>query len=351
MSDVVEEKRSGSINWGFWIKLAIVAAILVVIFRVVEWDKFWQELSNVTVGWYVAAFFSFGLALVAGAYRWQQLLRVQGIQLRYSETWVLTMIGFCFNQFMPGSTGGDLIKIFYAIRKAPEKKPATILSIGMDRVLGLISILAITFILLPFEWNQLSSDPQTRAIVLVLLAALCMVFGGLLFIFLCPVRLAIRLFSLPMKVLPERLRQLWAKGIQIIESLYQAMHAHGKEWGYTLRAIFGGVITVVPLLSVGWLLAQALQLDIDPGPMVILFALVLCCMSVPLVPGGHGTRDGAFILLFGVFAVTRGEMPVGKEVALAASILFLFINWFWAMIGGVVYFLFSSHIKKTEPNL
>ncbi|MEM6884389.1 MAG: lysylphosphatidylglycerol synthase transmembrane domain-containing protein [Verrucomicrobiota bacterium] len=351
MSDMVEEKRPRKINWGLWIKLIIVAAILAVIFWVVEWDQFWKEISNVDVRWYVAAFCSFGLALAAGAYRWQQLLRVQGIQLPFRESWVLTMIGFCFNQFMPGSTGGDLVKIFYAIRKAPEKKPATILSIGMDRVLGLVAILAITFILLPFEWTKLSADTQTRAIVIVLLVALSAVFGGLLFIFLCPVRVAISLFSLPMKVLPERLRQLWAKGVEVIESLYQAMHAHGKEWGYTLRAILGAVITVIPLLSVGWLLAQALNLDIGPGAMVILFAMVLCCMSVPLVPGGHGTRDGAFILLFGVFAVTRDEVAVGKEVALAASILFLFINWFWAMIGGAVYFLFSSHIKKTEPNL
>lgn len=351
MSEVVEAKRSRSINWGFWVKLAIVAGILAVIFWVVEWDKFWQEITNVHVGWYVAAFCSFGLALVAGAYRWQQLLRVQGIRLPITEVWVLNMIGFCFNQFMPGSTGGDLVKIFYAIRKAPEKKAATILSIGMDRVIGLVAILAITFVLLPFEWGKLSANPQTHTIVIVLSVVLSLVFGGLLAVFVCPVNIALKLIRLPQRWMPEKVQPLWGKLLEVVESLYVAMHAHGKEFGTTVKALFGAVITVIPLLGVGWLLAQALQLDIGVGSMLILFAIVLCCMSVPLVPGAHGTRDGAFILLFGVFAVTRGGVEVGKEVALAASILFLFINWFWAMIGGVVYFLFSSHIKKTEPNL
>ncbi len=342
MPDVVEEKRTGSINWGFWVKLVVAGAIFGVIIWKNDWAQFWQEMRQTDLRWFAAAGASFILAQIAGAFRWKQLLRVQGISLKLGEVWSINMVGFFFNQFLFGSTGGDLIKVFYAIRKAPDRKAAATLSMVMDRVFGLIAILAVTFMLLPVGWEQLSQDQDTRLILIFLAVVLGCIFCGMTVVFL-----------FPLKKLPAFFHQLWLKvpKREIFESLYDAMHAHGREMRYTWLAVAGAVMSVVPLLSVGWLLAQALSLDIQLGPMTILFAMLLCAISVPLMPGGHGVREAAFILLFGVFGVTRQGEPVGEEAALVCSTLFLAINLGWALVGGVVYLFFSSHLKKTTVNM
>lgn len=344
MSDVVEEKRAGSvgINWGFWIRLLVAATIIGLIIWKNDWELFFEEFSQADWRWLAAAFLSFGLALLIAAFRWQQLLRVQGIRLPLGETLTINMVGFFFNQFLFGSTGGDIIKIFYAIRKAPDRKAEATLSMILDRVIGLVAILAVTFLLLPLEWGTLSQNTETRAILIGLAIVLCGVFTGLGCVFFFPLR-----------VLPQIFQTLWLKvpKREVFESLYAGMQAHGKQRKYTSYAIGYAVLTVIPLLSVGWLIARAMNLDISYGPMTILFAIVLCAMSIPLFPGGHGIREGAFFLLFGVFGVTRFGEPVGEETALACSTLFLMIVLIWSLVGGVIYLFFSSHLKKTTVNM
>jgi len=141
MSEVVEKQRSGK-SLTFWIRLLVAGGIVGFIVVNNDWGLFWKELSRARWEWLLAAFVSFGVCLLAGSWRWQQLLRVQSIRLPLSQTWLITMIGFFFNQFLIGSTGGDLVKGFYAIRQAPERKAKAALSIVMDRVMGLVAILA-----------------------------------------------------------------------------------------------------------------------------------------------------------------------------------------------------------------
>ncbi|MGF1678304.1 MAG: lysylphosphatidylglycerol synthase transmembrane domain-containing protein [Candidatus Methylacidiphilales bacterium] len=340
---MVESKRAGrGINWGFWIRLAVVAAIFTWIGSKNDWVAFGRELANADLRWLLAAWLAFGLAQVAGAWRWKMLLQVQQIRLSYGRTWVINMIGFFFNQFLFGSTGGDLVKIFYAIRQAPHKKAEAALSMVMDRVIGLSAILAITFLLIPFEWRTLGANEDTRFIVRVLAVVLSGIFLGIT---------ATLLF--PFGALPEWMHRLWQNVPKrdIFEALYKGLKAHGKERRATVLALVAAACSVVPLLSTGWLLSQSLHLDIAPGPMTILFALVLCAISIPLFPGGHGAREAAFVLLFGIFSVTRHGVPVGQETALACSILFLLVVLSWSLIGGVVYLFFSGHLKRTEADM
>jgi glycosyltransferase 2 family protein len=338
---MVEEQRPvKSMNWGMLLRVAAVALVLFLLFRKIDWATLAREVTRADPFWMAAAFLSVGIALVAGSQRWRLLLRVQGIHLPLRRVWQINMIGLFFNQFIPGSTGGDLVKIFYAIRNAPDKKPQAALSMVMDRILGLLAVLGVTFLLIPWEWKRLGANESTRPIIFGLAVILAGVFGSL----------AAAAFF-PLQRLPRVFHRLWQKmpKREIFEDLYHGFHAHGREAGHTLQAAGMAVATVLPVLAIGWFLARALHLDIAPGPMTILFAIVLCAMSVPVIPGGHGLREGAFTLLFPIFHVTREGAPVGAETALACSLLYLGLTLLWTLLGGGVY-LFCSHRLKADPH-
>ena len=55
-------------------------------------------------------------------FRWQILLRVQKIQLSFPRVAGLFLIGMFYNQFLPGGTGGDIIKSYLLLKETPDKK-------------------------------------------------------------------------------------------------------------------------------------------------------------------------------------------------------------------------------------
>src|SRR5262249_5705860 len=56
----------------------------------------------------------FPVTFLITSYRWHELLKALDIHLRNARTFVLNMVGAFYNTFMPGSTGGDLLKAYYA---------------------------------------------------------------------------------------------------------------------------------------------------------------------------------------------------------------------------------------------
>ncbi len=324
------------------IRFAIVALILAVILGTnqYDWSAYLREFTAANQLWVILSLGLMGVTHSLGALRWYYLLKVQDIHLSYGRVLQVNMIGFFFSQFLPSNIGGDAVKIFYAMRQTPGKKAKAALSMVMDRVLGLIAILFLTLLMIPLEWERLSTDTQTRPVIIGLAIVLAGLFAGL-----------ITGAVFPFHRLPAFSHRLWEKVPKrdILEALYSGFHAHGKNLRFTLAAVGAAAATVVPLLSMGWFLARSLNLDTGLGPMMIIFGLVICAMSAPL-PGGHGMREGAFVVLFPVFAVTRGGELVDKETSLACATLLLGISLFWAFVGGFIY-LTLSHRLKAEPEL
>lgn len=322
------------------IRFGIVAIILAVILgtKQYDWSAYLREFSAANHLWLILSVGLMGVTHCLGALRWYYLLKVQDIHLSYARVLQVNMIGFFFSQFLPSNVGGDAVKIFYAMRQTPGKKAKAALSMIMDRVLGLIAILFLTLLMIPLEWERLSTNEQTRPLIIGLAIVLAGMFAGLI---------AGAVF--PFDRLPAFFHRLWEKVPKrdIFEALYSGFHAHGKNLRPTLASVAAAAATVVPLLSMGWFLARSLNLDTGLGPMIIIFGLVICAMSAPL-PGGHGMREGAFVLLFPIFGVTRAGELVGEETALACATLLLGISLFWAFIGGTIY-LTLSHRLKAEP--
>ena len=55
-----------------------------------------------------------------------------------------------YNQFLPGGTGGDIIKSYYLLKETPDKKAGALLAVVFDRFIGLVALVAITATLIAF---------------------------------------------------------------------------------------------------------------------------------------------------------------------------------------------------------
>ena len=53
------------------------------------------------------------------------------------------MIGLASTLFMPGSVGGDLVKAYYVTKDAANKRPQAVMTIFLDRFIGLLGLLTV----------------------------------------------------------------------------------------------------------------------------------------------------------------------------------------------------------------
>ena len=91
--------------------------------------------------WIIFGWLSYSAVEVIATVRWQMLLRIQGITLRWLRTFAIVMIGLFFNMFLPGLVGGDAMRLYFVFKCAPRQKTRATLSVAMDRILGMLSIL------------------------------------------------------------------------------------------------------------------------------------------------------------------------------------------------------------------
>ena len=84
--------------------------------------------------WIVAAILMYVVVEIAAVVRWQILLKVQGINLSNGRIAALFFIGMFYNQFLPGGTGGDIVKTYLLWKETPTKKPGALLAVLFDRM-------------------------------------------------------------------------------------------------------------------------------------------------------------------------------------------------------------------------
>src|SRR5438876_8575606 len=82
-----------------------------------------------------------GMTVLLGVISWQMVLRVQGLELSFARTSEISFVAQFFNSFLLGSTGGDLIKAYYAARETHHKKTEAVTTVFVDRLIGLWAML------------------------------------------------------------------------------------------------------------------------------------------------------------------------------------------------------------------
>ena len=104
--------------------------------------------------WLLAGVFAYGVVEILGAIQWQLLLRIQGFRLPWLQATSIFFIGVFFTLFTPGLIAGDAAQIFYLVKAKPERKADAVLVVVMDRILGLLALLALASVIAAarFHW-------------------------------------------------------------------------------------------------------------------------------------------------------------------------------------------------------
>jgi hypothetical protein len=135
----------------------------------------WHTLRLIHPAALLVSFLLVGLALLsawcAGALCWKP----RGLHLPLGRATRISFVAQFFNSFLLGSTGGDLIKAYYAARETHHKKTEAVTTVFVDRLVGLWAMLLFACLMMIPNYAMLRGSRDVGLPALFILAML----GGL----------------------------------------------------------------------------------------------------------------------------------------------------------------------------
>ena len=123
------------------VQLGVTGAMLWYVFHdPSQRDQMKNALYAADYRWVGVGILAYVVVEISAAIRWQILLRVQNIRLNLSRVAGLFLIGMFYNQFLPGGTGGDIMKSYLLLKETPGKATGALLAVVFDRMVGLVMI-------------------------------------------------------------------------------------------------------------------------------------------------------------------------------------------------------------------
>jgi len=287
-------RRNRKIAFGI-VRLAIGIALLVVLGTTGILD--WGALRGLLDRWQFTALAAVTIAIAISVPAWRLciLLHPRGFDLGLAASLRLTFMGTFFNIAMPGSSGGDLIRIYYAA-KGNEGRRAEIATIFLlDRFVGLVALVLYPVILAPLYLSLLVDNSSLRAVVFSA-AGIVAVVGAGAWLFLRGADGTQRW---------ERLLGRMPGG-ELIRRAGITLRSYGSDHRPLWKALFvslgGHALGMFGFV----LLARAV---LTPSLEWVLFVIVPIGMvvnTIPLTPGGLGVGEAAFAVLFGMAGLAGG---------------------------------------------
>lgn len=304
-----------------------ILAILVYKYR----DQFAQFADTpIAYHWLALALLTMLLAFLASYFRWQQLADAIGLELTTTDAIELGFIGSFFNVVTIGVVGGDSLRAFYAARHSPDRIPEAILSVFIDRVIGLIVMCG--FAAVAYGFNGVPGDDslQKKAI------QFGCTFAGIASAAGC-VALLVMLFVPGLKDW-KALR--WALAIPrfgaLLKRVMDAAALYSQRKSVILKAILLSILTNtmfgVTIFLVGNSITQSPPTLNDH---FVIAPISMVANSLPL-PGGIGGMEAALAYLYNCFGRAGGLL-----VALGYRLCILSVS----LIGWGVWLKTSNRLK------
>jgi len=276
-----------------------------------------------------ALIFLLGLLIFAGAasvssIRLKLLIEAQGIAVTIKEALSLTFIGYFFNNFLPTSIGGDVIKAYYLAKKT-DKKAGAYASVFVDRVIGLCTMIFMAFLALFFVEEGVVDMTLKYIIYAITLCSIIFI------VFMTNKRLAQKFKFLFFLIDPikEKLRKI-----------YEVVHRYQYQKELMIKSfLISFVSQIFFFMSLG-VVAISIGSRIPVKDLFIKTPIVSMMSLLPSI-NGLGVREGSTVVLFGPL--------IGHDKAFAMSILWLLILLCISIIGGLIYaFSPQFRIKMRE---
>jgi len=218
----------------------------------------------------------------------------------------------------------------YFFREHREKKGAVLLSVVLDRLIGLFVLIPFTLLVVVTRYDWLSQTPIAHALLWFLIGFIgCMsaVIGAA--ILLSRFHLAGRLPG-------------WMPGRGGLARLAEALAAMGRAWKQTAMTFALSFPVFFCVFGTFYCAARAFGAGVSLVDISSIMPVVIVVTSFPISFSGLGVREQLFKDLLGSLAHVPGQ------IAVLISLTGFLIDVCWSLVGAVLYLGYGGQPARSK---
>jgi len=320
----------------FFLKLAIgIGCIALLIYSgAIDFNILIHGISNYSYIFIALALLA--LTVPMAAYRWNILLRGQGISLSLGWAMSTTFISQFFNTFLPGAYGGDIVRMALATRATARPMKQLVFSVVVDRLSGLVALLLLAIAVLP----ALPVENHQRLIWASF--ALTIGMGGVVCIALITGdAIASLIGKLP--------APFGTMGASLIRDVVNALQSYVSRPQLLMTVVGISLLQYVLVLFALLMIGEAMGISgLSLVGYIVAGIWGLVANALPVTPGGLGIGEGAFAKMAAIMARDSDALGYGT-IFLVMRVLSIMVS-----LGGLFPLVFGNvalRPKITESGL
>lgn len=348
-----EHKRSAKRHLGIVFRVGIAILACWWVAKGMNFGKVGEAFSRVSWFVLVEVVVIFILSQIILALRWWLFMRAWDIHIAPMSAIKLTFLGLYFNNFLPGSVGGDVVRAWYVAKHTHKRMPA-IVSVIVDRVLALFGTIlmagimaSIAFRLAGSNWldsiKKMVTQQESSGIISMFSRHKIMILSSILTVFIISSLILLSPFGrrslkyLYINILQHgknAVKQALQAGLMLIWKPYLLPES------LSLTFILQGMV-VVSL----WILGRQMGIPTELKMYFVFFLVMWVIGSIPISIAGIGIVEAGLIMLFMNFgAVQFGALPPSVKDAVNALVLSQRAIWLIASLPGLWIYLAGKHL-------
>lgn len=326
----------------YFTRIAIAAAALYFAFKGESIKNIINVFGNLNVFIFLAAVALYAAGNLIFVLRWLILLRTQGVRVDYWPALKLHLLGLFYNNCLPGSVGGDLLRAWYVTLHTDRKIEAA-MSVFVDRAIGMACTFAMVFLTYWFvpkgdKDTQFSFGANFNPVSLALKFLLAVFAFAVLF----AIVLAIMYSSRKLRPILYKYAfvfalkwRLWLGRILTAIKLYCS-----RPFIILLAVTITFICQSMPIYGL-YLVGKNLGIEANARYYFMFFPLSWIIGIIPISVGGAGVMELGLKGLFG--KVAQVSETQGLILALTQR-----LTWLIVSIPGVFIHLLGKHLPGKE---
>jgi uncharacterized protein (TIRG00374 family) len=302
------------------LKVGVSVGLLAWLLRQIDGAKAWAAVRSASWFWLAVAALLYFAMLVVSSWRWNILLRAQGIVVRLRTLIGSFLVATFFNNFLPSNIGGDVVRVRDTSGPANSRTLAATIVL-VDRGLGLLALVLVAAL------GASASQPTLRAggppVQPWMLWTGLLLGGAVTF-------QALRAPSLVTR-LATPLRWVHAEWVDArLAKLTAALDRFASSPRALASSAAGAVVVQALLVAFYFAVAQGLHITVSPWHLAVMVTVSFVVQMLPITVNGFGVREATFVAFFAL-----AGLPA--EAAMLLSFMGTAVIMAWSLAGACVH--------------
>jgi hypothetical protein len=317
-------------------RILLSAGLLVWLGLKLDWQTLAATLQESRPVHLMAALLTVQLTVLASTWKWLMLVRAfpsAGRGVSFVRLARLYYLGLFFNNFLPSSVGGDVMRVFYLGRSIGA--PAAAASVAMERLSSGIALVVLTLGAACF----MQSVRPYIAPILIVAGIFAMIVAGLAV-------LVHRIENQRPRGLPADGEPLDSRS-RLIRPVRRFLQGFGQAVGEYRRqhwrwwvgvALLSGGFQVGMVWINDWLF-RAMHLSVPWADLFVIISLISVLTMLPISVNGLGVREVGYLFFF-------RQLGVDSEIAVSVSLLFFILVLLSSLCGGLFWLVEKGEWRR-----